>query len=196
MKSTKKTLQELILNALSRKKARKQEDIIEHIEGIIHSYADEERKVKPKYVISRALKKMIDDDVVNEHATEQSSFLSLTSTGRQKLRSIKLNADNHLVPTTWDGYWRMIIVDIPEARKKDQDAIRYILKKAQFIQIKSSVWISPFPMEHMMINMKNDMDLQEEILVLVTDKLDPASEQLLAKKFEEAQVEITKKDEN
>lgn len=186
MKSGKKNLQELILNALSRKKARKQEDIIDHIEVILREYEEEERKVKPKYVINRALKKMINDDIVTEHETEHSSFLSLTSSGRQRLRNIKLNAENHLVSTTWDGYWRMIIVDIPESRKKDQDAIRYILKKAQFIQIKSSVWISPFPMEHMMINMKNDMGLEEEILVFVTDKLDPSTEQLLARKFKEA----------
>lgn len=192
MKQVKKTLQELILNALSRKKARKQEDIINHIELILREYEEEEeRKVKPKYVINRALKKMIDDDVVTQYETEQSSFLSLTSSGRQKLRNIKLNAENHLVATTWDGYWRMVIVDIPESRKKDQDAIRYILKKAQFIQIKSSVWISPFPMEHMMINMKNDMGLEEDILVLVTDKLDPSTEQLLARKFEEAQKKKT-----
>lgn len=187
MKSGKKNLQELILNALSRKKARRQEDIIEHIEGVIDTYEQQERRVKPKYIINRALKKMIEDDMVTHHTTERSSFLSLTSSGRQKLRNIKLNADNHLVSTTWDGYWRMIIVDIPENRKKDQDAIRYILKKAQFVQIKSSVWISPFPMEHIMINMKTDMNLKEEILVLVTDKLDPSTEQLLARKFEESQ---------
>jgi len=189
MKKSKKTLQELILNTLSRKKARKQEDIIEHIEILLQEYEDQERKIKPKYAINRSIKKMIDDNIVAEHETEQSSFLSLTSSGRQKLRTIKLNADNHLVSTTWDGYWRMVIVDIPESRKKDQDAIRYILKKAQFIQIKSSVWITPFPMEHMMINIKNDMNLHEDILILVTNKLDPSTEQLLAKKFEEAQIE-------
>jgi hypothetical protein len=192
MEKYKKTLQELILNALSLKKARKQEDIIENIEVILREY-EEERIVKPKYLINRALKKMIDDDIIMEHETEQSSFLSLTSSGRQKLRTIKLNADNHLVSTTWDGYWRVIIVDIPEARKKDQDAIRYILKKAQFIQIKSSVWISPFPMEHMMINIKNDMELEENILVMVTNKLDPWTEHLLARKFEEAQTQDNKK---
>lgn len=186
MKKPKKSLQELILNTLSRKKARKQEDIIEHIEVILREYEQEERKVKPKYVINRALKKMIEDDIITEHETEQSSFLALTSSGRQRLRNIKLNSDSHLVSTSWDGYWRMIIIDIPESRKKDQDAIRYILKKAQFVQIKNSVWISPYPLEHMMINMKKDMNLEEEIMVLVTDKLDTATEQLMAEKYSDA----------
>jgi len=187
MKQAKKSLQELILGALARKKAKKQSDIIHDIETILEKYDDEDRKVKPKYLINRALKKMIDDDMVAKHETEHSSFISLTSSGRQRLRNIKLNSDSHLVSTTWDGYWRMVIVDIPESRKKDQDAIRYILKKAQFVQIKSSIWISPYPLEHMMINMKQDMDLDESILVLVTDKLDHASEKLMMEKFSESQ---------
>jgi len=187
MKKSKKTLQELILGSLSKTKARKKKDIIEDIEILIDEYEQQERKVKPKYVINRTLRKMIDDNMLDEHETEQSSFLSLTSSGRQKLRNIKLSSENHLVSTTWDGYWRMVIIDIPESRKKDQDAIRYLLKKAQFVQLKSSVWISPYPLEHMMINIKRDMNLEEDVLVFVTDKLDSATENLMMTKFTDAQ---------
>ena len=183
MKKPKKNLQELILRSLSRKRAYKHDNIVEDIELILDQEDERERKVKPKYVINRTIKKMIDDNILTEHETEQSSFLSLTSSGRQKLRNIKLSSENHLVSTTWDGYWRMVIVDIPESRKKDQDAIRYILKKAQFVPLKSSLWISPYPLEHMMINMKKDMGLETEVMVLVTNKLDPMTEQLLMDKF-------------
>jgi len=164
------------------KKAGKHSDITQNVELILKE-EEGDRKIKPKYIITRALKKMIDADIIKEHETEQSSFLSLTASGRQKFRNIKLSSQNHLVPTQWDGYWRMVIVDIPESRKKDQDAIRYILKKAQFVQIKNSIWISPYPLEHMMINMKHDMDLHEELVILVTDKLDPQTEKLLQKRF-------------
>lgn len=176
----KKNLQELILEALSRKRATKHSDINEDVEYLLD---EEKRSVKPKYVINRTIKKLIEDGAIEQYDTEQSSFLSLTSTGRQKLRNIKLSSQSHLVSTEWDGYWRMVIVDIPESRKKDQDAIRYILKKAQFVQLKQSLWISPYPLEHMMINIKHDMGLHEELIVLVTDKLDSDSELLLQKKF-------------
>jgi len=183
MKSKSKiSLQELVLRMLAKKRACKHEDIVEDIEVLLSEKATD-RKVKPKYVVNRTIKKMIEDEMIDQYDTEQSSFLSLTSSGRQKLRNIKLSSNNHLISTTWDGYWRMVIVDIPESRKKDQDAIRYILKKAQFVQLKGSVWISPYPLEHMMINMKADMGLEEEIMVLVTNKLDPMTEQLLMDKF-------------
>ena len=182
-KPQKKSLQELILGRLARSRASRQDEVVEYLEAVIEEMDGQDRKVKPRYVINRAIKRMVDDELLSEHETEQSSFLSLTSSGRQKLRSIKLSSKNHLVSTTWDGYWRMVIVDIPDNRKKDQDAIRYLLKKAQFVQIKPSVWISPYPLEHLMINMKEDMGCADDVMVVVTNKLDPRTEAALIEKF-------------
>ena len=75
------------------------------------------------------------------------------------------------------------ILDITEDQKTQRDAVRYILKKAQFVQLKSSIWISPFPLEHMMINMKEDLGLEDELMVIVTDKLDSGTEALLERRF-------------
>jgi DNA-binding transcriptional regulator PaaX len=181
-----KSIQELILDFLSGKKAARSRDISEYVESVIEQDS-KKRKVKPKYVINRALKQMVENDMITQHDTEQSSFLSLSSAGRHKLRNIRLSSKNHLVSTTWDGYWRIVIIDIPESQKSERDAVRYILKKAQFVQLKSSVWISPFPLEHMMINMKEDLGLQEELMIIVTDKLDPGTEVLLEKRFTQSE---------
>jgi DNA-binding transcriptional regulator PaaX len=180
MTAKKYNIQELILSALSRKKALRKRDLHKQVDKIIGTEKD---SAKAKYAVNRALKSMVKNDVVEQHDTEQSSFLSLTAQGRQKLRNIKLNSKNHLVSTHWDGYWRIVVVDIPDSRKKEQDAFRYILKKAQFVQLKASVWISPFPLEHMLINMKKDLQLQEELMIFVTDKLDPGTHDLLQNKF-------------
>lgn len=189
-KRAKKSIQELILNFMSGKKAVKQKELGKNIEIFIQeSYDDYCGQTKPKYAINRAIKKMINDNIIDEHETNFSSFLSLTKSGRHKLRNIKLSSQNHLVSTHWDGYWRIIIVDIPDTRKSEQDAVRYILKKAQFVQIKNSVWISPLPMEHMMINMKNDLDLHEELMIFVTDKLDADTEHVLGEKFMQSKKE-------
>ncbi len=180
----KKSLQELILNMLSGKKAMKQKNLAKEIEIIVEqSENDYCGKTKPKYAINRVLKKMIDDDVLEQRETEFSSFLSLSKAGSHKLRNIKLSSQNHLVNTQWDGFWRIVMLDIPDTRKSERDAVRYILKKAQFVQLKASVWISPFPMEHMMIGMKNDLDLHDELMVFVTDTMDTETERILTEKF-------------
>ena len=188
--SDKKAIQELILNFLSGKRAVRQKELGKDIEIFIQESDDDYcGSTKPKYAISRILKKMIDDEVVEEHETDFSSFLSLTKTGRNKLRNIKLSSRNHLISTDWDGYWRIVIIDIPEERKSERDALRYVLKKAQFVQIKNSMWISPYPMEHMMIGMKEDLEMHEEIMIFVTDKLDPDTERVLGEKFIEEKKE-------
>ncbi len=180
----KKSLQELILNFLAGKKAIKQDRLAREIEIIVEESPDDYcGKTKPKYAINRALKRMIDDEYIEKHETHFSSFLSLSKYGNHKLRNIKLSSAHHLVNTQWDGFWRIVIIDIPESRKSDRDAIRYILKKAQFVQIKSSVWISPFPMEHMMIGMKDDLGLHDELMVFVTDKMDADTERILTERF-------------
>lgn len=180
---SKKSIQEIILDFLNNKKVLKQKNLNKKVEIFIEESGDRYGKTKPQYIINRTLKKMINDNIIEEKETEFSSFLSLTKQGRNKLRHIKLSSKKHLVSTDWDGYWRIIIVDIPDTRKSERDALRYILKKAQFVQIKNSMWISPFPMEHIMVSMKDDMDLHEELMIFVTDKLDPKTEQLLGQKF-------------
>lgn len=182
VEKSKKSIQELILDFLSGKRAARSDDLSKHVEAIIQKRG-EKRSVKPRYVINRAIKKMITKDMINCYETQQSSFLSLSAQGRHKLRNIRLSAKNHLVSTTWDGYWRIVILDLPEEQKSERDAIRYILKKAGFVQLKNSIWITPFPLEHMLINMKEDLDLHEELMVIVSDTLDPGTELLLEKRF-------------
>ncbi len=183
---SKKSIQEIILDFLSGKKALKQKKLNKEIELFIKkSDINYCGNTKPKYIFNKTIKRMLNDNLIKEHETEFSSFLSLTKTGKNKLRKIKLTSQKHLVSTEWDGYWRIIIIDIPEDRKNERDALRYLLSKAQFVQIKNSMWISPFPMEHIMIAMKEDMNLNEELMIFVTDKLDIGTEQLLKDKFTE-----------
>ncbi len=183
-KNDKKSIQELILDFLYGKRAARCDDVAEYVETILEEELND-RKVKPRYLVNRAIKNMVDGNMLNQHNSEQSSFISLSSLGRHKLRNIKLSSKNHLVPTVWDGYWRIVILDFADDQKSEKDALRYILKKAQFVQLKNSIWISPFPLEHMMISMKKDLKLGDEIMVIVSDKLDSETEELFQKKFSE-----------
>ena len=87
------------------------------------------------------------------------------------------------MPLGWDGKWRIVILDIPESDKEKRNALRYILKKAGFALLKNSVYISPHPFEHMLENMKEDLELTNEISIIVTDYLDESSEEEFRKAF-------------
>ncbi len=169
--SRKANLQKHILEKLGAKKAVNRE-----IFALEDDSAD-------KYAITRSLKNMAQSGLIEEIPTDRSSFLRLTPEGRNKLRNIKLGTPTSLVDTRWDGYWRMVMLDFPESRKSERDSIRYILKKAGFLCMKNSVWISPFPFEHLFMNIKTDMNLHDEIMIIVTQHIDPVTEKSLLTSF-------------
>lgn len=181
MNNKKTNIQEKILSFLHGKKAVNKEMLHEELENDFG--ADFEASAKPKYAINRSLKTLSESGFVEEIETPNSSFVRITPEGRHKLRNIKLSSPTSLVSTSWDGYWRMVMLDLPESRKSERNSLRYILKKAGFVMLKNSVWVSPYPLEHLFMNIKKDMGLATEITILVTQLIDPETEQELVKLF-------------
>ena len=132
-----------------------------------------EKDPKKNYALTRSIKNLVDSGCVEIHKSDNQNYLKITSKGKTKLNSIQLEGTEALVPNTWDGFWRIIILDIPEERKSEREALRYLLKKANFVCIKNTVWISPHPYENLFTNIKKDLGLSTELMIIVTDKLDP-----------------------
>ena len=125
-----------------------------------------------KYAISRSVKNMTSDGLLECLKSDNGQYFRLTNEGKQKLNQLYLENSESLVSTKWDGYWRIIILDLPEERKKERDSFRYLLKKAGFVCLKNSIWISMYPFEHLFANIKKDLGLSTEIMIIVTDKID------------------------
>jgi len=154
-----------ILRKLAGKQAVSIKDIHEDITDI-----------KKKYAISRSIKNLTEDGLIECLSSDNGQYIRLTNQGKQKINQLYLECDNGLISTKWDGFWRIIILDIPEERKSEREALRYLLKKANFICIKNSVWISMYPFEHLFTNIKNDLILTTELMIIVTDKIDKETE--------------------
>ena len=127
--------------------------------------------------ISRSLKGLRDTGLIEHSFSGQNEYARLTKDGKKKAHSLKLDNDTTLVDPTWDNKWRIILLDLPETRKDEREALRYLLKKAGFVCLKNSVWVSPFPYEHLFTNIKKDFGLTTELMIFVTDNLDPETKQ-------------------
>ena len=158
-----------ILKKLSEKPAVK----VEFLKG------DEDPKTS--YALSRALKNLMEAGYVEKLESPADIYAKITKKGKTKLNSILLEGEDALVPQVWDGLWRIIILDIPEDRKSEREALRYLLKKANFVCIKNTVWISPYPFEHLFTNIKKDLGFTTELMILVTDKIDEETKQAFLK---------------
>lgn len=131
---------------------------------------------KEKYAITRSIKNLASDGLIECFNSEHKQYFRLTENGKQKINQMSLDGESSLVSTKWDGYWRIIILDLPEERKNEREALRYLLKKAGFVCVKNSVWISMYPYEHLFTNIKKDLKLKTEMMIIVTDKIDEETE--------------------
>lgn len=163
--SNKPSFSKKILKLLAEKPAISVPEIVERV-------STQKPEKSSKIAISRSLKGLLETGLVEQSFSGQNEYARLTKEGKKKLNSLKLDSDNALVSPTWDGRWRIIILDLPETRKDERESLRYLLKKAGFICLKNSVWISPFPYEHLFVNIKKDFGLTTELMVFVTDNID------------------------
>ena len=135
------------------------------------------------YAITRSLKRLKEAGLIENISSGQGDFARLTKEGKNKVNSLKLESDTSLVNTSWDGFWRIILLDLPENRKSERESLRYLLKKAGFVCLKNSAWISPFPFEHLFTNIKKDLGLTTEMMIIVTENIDEETKKVLFETF-------------
>ena len=83
-------------------------------------------------------------------------ILTLSENGKKKL--LEFNLDHMAIkkPKRWDGYWRIVIFDVPEKRKQGREALRGKLKQLGFYQLQKSCFVHPF-------DCKSEIDFISEI---------------------------------
>jgi phenylacetic acid degradation operon negative regulatory protein len=71
--------------------------------------------------------------------------LILTEKGRRRLKEYKLEDTHVLKKSHWDGWWRIVMFDIPETSRNKRDLIRMKLVQEGFLLVQKSVFINPYP---------------------------------------------------
>src|SRR3989339_692671 len=148
----------------------------------LESFKDESDS-RASYAITRSIKNLIDSGCAEMFNSSSRKFVRITKEGKSKLNALRLEGEDALVPTSWDGLWRIILLDLPENRKSERESLRYLLKKAGFICLKNSAWISPFPFEHLFANIKKDLGLTTEMMIIVSENIDEESKKFLFEAF-------------
>lgn len=102
---------------------------------------------------------------------EKDGFLRLSPKGERALQ--RLSPQMLLQrPRKWDGRWRVLIFDIPEARRNARDNIRNHLRSSGFVRAQDSVWIYPYACEEFVALLKAECRVGKDMLYLIVDTLE------------------------
>jgi len=165
-----------ILNILGEKMAIPLPELADRMGG-------EECPQNLRYAITRSLKGLREAGLVEQISSPQNEYMRLTKEGKKRVNSLKLDNKTTLVNTSWDGFWRIILLALPENRKAERESLRYLLKKASFVCLKNSAWISPYPYEHLFTNIKKDLGFTTEMMIVVTQFVDEETKKILFETF-------------
>jgi DNA-binding transcriptional regulator PaaX len=71
-------------------------------------------------------------------------ILTLSEDGKKRVLRFDLHQMAIKKPKKWDGYWRIVIFDIPERRKQGREALRSKLQQLGFCHLQKSCFIYPY----------------------------------------------------
>jgi len=96
------------------------------------------------------------DRLVSITEKDGQQILTLSEDGKKRVLRFNLHQMAIEKPKRWDGYWRIVIFDIPERRKQGREALRSKLRQLGFYQLQKSCFIYPF-------DCKSEIDFISEI---------------------------------
>lgn len=70
----------------------------------------------------------------------------------------------------WDGKWRVVFFDIPEAQRDIRDGLRFELKKLGFGLWQRSAWVTPFDISAELNAYLQKQDLSEVVQIVVGER--------------------------
>ncbi len=79
--------------------------------------------------------------------TDGTTTVILTEKGKKRALTFNFEKMKIKTPEAWDGFWYVVIFDIPEKYKRARLALRDRLLDLGFFQCQKSVYIHPFPCE-------------------------------------------------
>lgn len=106
--------------------------------------------------IGKTYKTLVRRKFVRVREEKEKCILETTEAGKKQQKEYQVGDIKIPLPQTWDGKWRMIVFDIPEAKKPAREALRNTLERLECYRFQDSVFIHPFECE-------NEIDLVTEI---------------------------------
>jgi hypothetical protein len=114
---------------------------------ILGELADEWKDVERQY-LSRVVREFYIDRLISMTDNKDGTTTAvLTEKGKRRALTFNFKKMNIKVPDAWDGFWHVVIFDIPEKYKAARLSLRDKLLALGFFQCQKSVYLHPFTCE-------------------------------------------------
>jgi DNA-binding transcriptional regulator PaaX len=92
--------------------------------------------------------------------------VGITSRGRGHLQRLRLLDLEIRRQDPWDGYWRMIAFEIPEAQRSQRESLRRHLQRLGFYPLQSSLYVIPWPCFDELVEIVRMLHLESSVTLM------------------------------
>jgi len=180
----------ILMSKKRRRLGNYERDILEHLSlgDLLYAHLHSARSTKRFYKLARERateryrrKKAMERLEHMGYVKRVAESLTITEDGRTALGAATMKTRDLLGSEKWDLKWRVAAFDIPEKFAVLRNRVRFILKRAGFIQLQHSVWVFPHECEELIQLIKHESKLTPYILYGVLERIE--NEERLKKLF-------------
>ena len=100
---------------------------------------------KDRWRIKRTLYNLTKEKLVKiTYDKKGNEIIKITDEGKKRVLKYKLDDMKISEPKKWDKTWRLVMFDIPEAKRRARDAVNFKLQDLGFYPLQKSVFIFPY----------------------------------------------------
>ncbi|MGP4071100.1 phenylacetic acid degradation operon negative regulatory protein PaaX [Piscibacillus sp. B03] len=112
--------------------------------------------------VRAAISRMSKQGWVQSEKRGNRSYYSLTEQGQARMEEASKRIYKSESPK-WDGYWRMLVYNIPENKRGLRDELRKELVWSGFGNLSNSCWITPNPLDEQIHRLVDKYDIKDYI---------------------------------
>ena len=129
--------------------------------------------------LNQAIKRARERKWIDLEEKKGKVFYRITPLGKKKINQYKFK-ELKILKEKWDGWWRVVIFDIPEYQKIARNALRHKLKYLGFFPLQKSVFVCPFKCEEQIEMIGNFYDISDNIELFIARTIGRREKQIRA----------------
>jgi DNA-binding transcriptional regulator PaaX len=102
------------------------------------------RGAKDRYRINQAFSKLHKKKLIKIYTKNGNEVVEITMVGKKIVLEYNLDGMKLKISKKWDGWWRIVMFDIPQSKKRARDAVSRKIKELGMYPIQKSVFVSPY----------------------------------------------------
>ena len=141
------------------------------------------KNTKDRRRAKRVIQELKKQKLINLYEKGEELIMEITERGEKRVLKYKIDEIKIIRPKKWDGFWRVIMFDIPESYKRARDALSGKLKEMELYPLQKSVFVCPFECKDEIDFIGEFFNVGKFVHYFITKEMDAKDEEYLKRYY-------------